>query len=632
MNANKQLHIDSIKNRIYRNFPEAKYDPIINIFIDACAAEFAQIRDEVDDFKINFIHELSKGFARGLVFSSKPAHALLTCSPNANQLLIPAFSKFNFQITNPMFTGIENITFSSVFDYRIYNHKITTIQSGKYLWCIISSPDTNFKLSDLLGNNDFLLHFEMENDDEKQTRLFKYYLAKCKVDFYFENSELLKQAGQAHLKKVDLKRKEVSNTSSPLTETNDDNTISIKDFDIKSQNSFLANVTNEFFKESMSFYADSFFNLFLSKIEDNEIAFDEVFSKEISQLNLSNLPADHRHLYLRIDTTPMLDYNINFDSLRINLNCFPVFNIELLQLTNQIINSKTQPFNLKMPDKYSAFFGLLNVTETIISDQNIQTVNVLETNPQNIHLYSSGINRLSNTDADELINKLILKYDTEPIAFEKYKDVIEALKSKLKFKLFDVQVRDSSIVDKDSVYMFYTPDQAIKTGSLEVKYLVTNGRLANGFHNVNLDKLITATNITSGNPLEIDSNSTRFITPSIGGRDALNENEKSFEFWNVFYSKGSIVTAEDVRNYCYHFFGEYIKDIEIKKRYVHDDLIAQRGNVMIEVWITILISELKDQKNKPLFLNEAALLQHFLNNKANASLNEFSVNLVFSQF
>lgn len=372
--------------------------------------------------------------------------------------------------------------------------------------------------------------------------------------------------------------------------------------------------------------------MFITRIEQNVDLFNETFLNESGKLIKTERSDNEHQIFIKINSSELSNYQFKFSSIDLRPNCFPVFNLELHTLNQSISNSKVEPFNLKMPDKSSSFYGLLSVEETSLGDFDTHQTDVMASSPQNIHLYSSDFNRLSYADVDEIMNKLILKYDTEPLAFEKYRDVIEGLKSKLKYRLYDRNARYSQIVDTDSIYLFYTTNQFVKTGSVEVNYLTTCGRIGNGFGEGNLEKLSNTIDSQTGNPLEIDASNTKLITKTIGGRDALSDEEKRNEFWNVFYSRGSIITMEDVRNYCYHFFGTFIKDISINKRYVQDDLIPVRGNVLIDVLITILLPELKDQKNRQSFLNEAALLQQLLNNRANASLNEFVVNLSFASY
>jgi len=650
MKPGKNFYKDEIKKRIAEVFPHAKDDPVINIFTEACAAEFAEIKDELDEFKSNFIHELSKSFARGLIFGPKPAHALLTCLPNTNSIKVPAFSKFEFPLSNPFFSDLSSIAFSTVTDHEVFNRDIKILHDKEF-WLILQIHGQAFSIDELAGANEFLFYIALKGSQDvvHQHDLLLSALTKCQVDVFLKNPPekpaKLKSDDNDNQNAHSGKSEDTEGVTEPInSDENKQNDKKGKDkekyqkFDGKLgrvnysnrtdrfqqiNKSFLTSASEDFLETALSYYANSFLNFSVIQNKNTDPTSEELPDFETYSFNI-----DSRYVLIKIDHQPLLEIGIHPEDIEIKLNCFPVFNLERQILNTQIINNYVEPINLVMPDAESSFFGLQSIKENFSHKGETGVTDVLKERPQNFSLYTSDFNRLSYEDADELVNKLIMKYSSEPLAFEKYKDVIEGLKSKLKYKSFKLPVRKSTIVDNDPIYLFYKPEPE-HSGIVEVKYLTTKGQKANGLKKESLKELSNTLDGETGNPLEIKSDECYLISTTIGGRDELNDVEKNYEFWNVFYSKGSIITMEDVRNYCYHFFGNAINNISIRKRYLHDTSVQFRGNVIIEIAITIKVSELIHNEKIEVYNKEALLLQHILNNKSHAALNVFTVKIDF---
>jgi len=196
MKPGKNYYKEGIKKRIEEEFPHAKDDPVINIFTEACAAEFAEIKDELDEFKTNFIHELSKSFARGLLFGPKPAHALMKCVPREPVLKVPAFSKFEFPVSNPVFSDSKSFAFSTVADHTVFNLNIERIErknNGKEpkhkkiidneLWLCLTINDPAFSINDLVKVEDLLIYFTLANGSDVEQRVLLSALKECQSTF-----------------------------------------------------------------------------------------------------------------------------------------------------------------------------------------------------------------------------------------------------------------------------------------------------------------------------------------------------------------------------------------------------------------------------------------------------------------
>jgi hypothetical protein len=173
---------------------------------------------------------------------------------------------------------------------------------------------------------------------------------------------------------------------------------------------------------------------------------------------------------------------------------------------------------------------------------------------------NGGIGRFDERDAVSMIDYLLQLLRDERAAFSVLDNdfvsneikQLQQVMNKLEQKLFSRQLHKGSCP-----YLVVHHNEKLPRQSLFIKYCSTNGQEAN---NIKAGKRLHPYNGSS-----ILSNSVFLASPSRGGRDKLSATESVMAYKSALLTKDRLVTAEDIKSFCYYQMGESLKNISIQK-------------------------------------------------------------------
>jgi hypothetical protein len=613
---------ETIYNRMIQNLSieNDTIDPILKLIFSACADEISKLNRDVKGLKENIIDEVTSEITQGLIYEAQPAHCLISCRPNIHSQIIPKYSSFTLKREIPLNSSNDEATFVAVNDYKIYNCGFRTfndnlpqdirleiekvsekICKGK-LWMLLSFGSDDIKLHDI---KDLRIYLDYHSESKTLNKLFKFYLQSSEITIFskFRDEHCLRNKGK------------LVQSSTFIQNTNE----SIFNADIYS---YLDNCIDD--------YESSVYNLFSSdEYERVDIRSIKPFPKFDIE---DDFPAGDTDFLICIDLGKMVGLIPEDKFLISALNCLPVFNLQYKEISITNNDGFYPPINLKVTGENSSFFGISSIKEIYTDSQGIAIEHdVLEKSPSQLKIIKSGINRLGKNDAEKIIKNIVDTYQSEPIAFEKYKDIFDELINRMKFGFHNENVQSTpDFFNTNPYYLLYKT--AFTSSYLTVGYLLTDGKSGNSFipGRSNCEKTIDS---KTDLPIEniSPSSSVILISQSVGGRDPIIGDEKRFEFWNSFYTKGNVVTIGDIKSYCYKHFGSKIKCVEVQKKYTHDNLNHIRGNVVVEVSITLLLNE-REKSNINYYRDECKLLNNILAQKATSLMYDIEVNLQTEYF
>jgi hypothetical protein len=129
---------------------------------------------------------------------------------------------------------------------------------------------------------------------------------------------------------------------------------------------------------------------------------------------------------------------------------------------------------------------------------------------------------------------------------------LQQVMNKLEQRLFSRQIHRGSCP-----YLVIHHNQKQPRQSLFIKYCSTNGQEANN--------LKAGTRLHPYNGPAIIRNSAFLVSPSRGGRDKLTATESVLAYKSALLSKDRLITAEDIKAFCYYQLGDRVQEVHIHK-------------------------------------------------------------------
>ncbi len=240
--------------------------------------------------------------------------------------------------------------------------------------------------------------------------------------------------------------------------------------------------------------------------------------------------------------------------LTISLNCFPVINRELKEISYFL----TQGINVIPLTTDDQYFDIRNISDTRGTIYKPLNSFSNETNESDYYMIrQGGVARFDSRDAKETINHLIDLIRDERAGFSLLgTDLIstelkqlDQIISRLKQRLEATNIEDNS-----NSYLLLNCSSKYERAT--VQYWTTCGEFAN---NIRSNSKLS---VNYGS--DIDANNVILITGSSGGRQKLSKEDKLNKLRRMLLSKGRIVTKEDIKALCFEHFGVDLLEVEIK--------------------------------------------------------------------
>lgn len=553
---NKQIQTkEDIKSRILKHISAVwgvkntdSLDPLVRMLIEALSGEFQKTNQEIIEFEKRILEKISFIMTPTLLSAPHCAHGIMHAAPTeTNQYVTPTTSFVIKKKSLEEDSGIDLfftpcskiklvdgavkyiITGNVIFEYDVYMQKsilsnnIENATEKSKIWIGLQID----------GLKTLSFYFDFLNNENKSPALFSVRNAEWKLGDNILNFE----GGY----ESDHDRKPARN----IFEGNDPMYMIEKEVNNFYEKQF---VTICFPEEIL---AKSLFPL----------NFEGSFSKSDTSIFKNDL------VWISINTQVPLDEKL-LNSFFVSINSFPVLN----RSQKESIHRFKGISNL-IPVRTDNFEYFLSVKD-IKDSAGKEFKQIAFTDQENIQkgtysIRKGGTEKMDSRSAKEYLNNLVELVRDEYATFSGFgQDTVGTLLKDLDKILVQIsqRIKQNKNFNTD-ITSYVSLDTMDHNESVFLNYWTTNGPHANGLFPGSKFKL------TNGS--EIKKDSMVLLSKTFGGKKDLEPSRHIEAFKYAMLTHDRLITAEDLKSFCFYELGEKIDKVEIQKTYVTSDNIKE---------------------------------------------------------
>lgn len=583
-----KLNKEAIASRMFRNAARFwglndtnidNFDPLVRLLVEACAVEIYRLDNEVASVQKTMTERLAGLLIPQVHIQPRPAHAVMHGASTDEYMYVALESQFVHQkrvasVLNGPLDATTDVFFSPSGRFKVIAGDISVVANGANVYQLTELQQKETFLRAAHGRHfgrgvvwlgidvqpgldltDLSIFFDLKNTPNSARYLSTLRHVKCTCN------------GQT----VQLNR--------GLSET------SFEDHQLDFEDALEELYINRRLEKQVSrTYCDNFLTIsadgndFLKEPDASLlIRYPSEFEQMLAPADLAVF--ENRRLWLRLQFPAEYTDQI-LDDLSIAINCFPVVNRHLNELTYRL-NSY---FNIIPLLSSEQFFAVKTVEGTIATNGRNDYVyypfDQYTDGDKGIYTVRVGdLERFDSRNAAEYIDYLLELLRDESRAFAAFgqdfmataiKDLnqnIGIIEQKLK--------QNMQLLQTSPTYLLINPLQPSDT--IFVQYWTCNGLAGNGIRNN------TQLDLSQGSAFR--RSSLVLMTQTTGGMDKLQNTEVLKSFKSVLLSRGRIVTVTDVKNFCAAYLHDRAAAIKVE-RGVSSSPAPNRG-LMPVVQITI---------------------------------------------
>lgn len=552
---------EKISSRMIKNasrvwgFPDTQaassFDPFVGMILGALSNELAKISNDINSIESRVLEKLVELLTPEPITGPFPAHAIFRAKPVEPSFILDPNYQFyinkRFVVPGEHNADEKPVFFTPAGNYKLFNGAV------KYL----VSPSKMFKFQEgldkeiiCLGRSDKLqktseIWIGLEfHDDVKSIE----YLSICfelRNDAY-ENS---------FYKSLDKGKWTINGQSVKFTqglynetdmEANSLDSLLKKELDITTKVS--SHINRFYHKKFQTLTGEEFL---LSKFSSDE-KYPNSLNDHFSQKDLEEI--EDNLIWIKVEL-PQIIPSVVLDDLFCSINCFPAFNRHL----NEFTQSSREFINIIPLITQEVFLDMKKVTSSNGNTFTIKSFSGINKVKNGTYIVRhGGVSRFDTRNAAEIVNYLLELLRDESAAFSIIgADMIASDLKELNQTItrLDQRLSESKVIKKETSYLLLKSHPEDET--LFVEFWTTNGEFANRIKSG--EKLF----VYDGSDLLPES--VALVTPTVGGRENMETEERVNAYRKALLSHGRVVTKEDIKALCFEHFGNLLKNVEIKK-------------------------------------------------------------------
>ncbi|MBL0138907.1 MAG: type VI secretion system baseplate subunit TssF [Bacteroidetes bacterium] len=609
-----ELTTERIRSRMLKNAAriwgaesedvESSFDPLVTMMIEACASELNKINGEILTSQSRILNRLAQILSPETLVGPQPAHAI------AHARSIEPFSDLSRDVqffttkkvpsSNALQKEVnKEIYFSPADNFRIFDADIKYTACNNLLYeyktptsrqLITEGPVTSYLnpsemwigielQSRITSIRQLSFYFDWKNDPEEEKYLHMLPLTKWSLN----GIPLKVEHG------IVPSEEKGSHTNGKISDQYDV-TLRIEDF-----------IGN--------FYKNQFYSLEGTEIPDGKLQemktsypkeLEEVFSNQV----LSKIQGNY--LWLKLQFTTAFPMN-SISDLYVSINSFPIINRQLNKFTYRVQNN----LNIVPLATDDLFLDLLSVQT---ADGKPFLSNPLGTGFNNEAGYYTlrygGVERFDDRHAVELLNNVLDLLRDESAAFSSLgNDFISAYIRQINtaIAMIEHSIEQKGQKARPGNFLLINPyntDENIYT-----LFWSTNGFLAN--------QIKAGVKLQNYSGVDARAESLMLMSTTSGGKDPLSENERITAYKKALLTHDRIVTEQDIRNMCFHEFGNLIQSVSVRKAW---EVVADRKQGIRRVLEINIVPARNNSLNSYEWRNLAKEFQ--------VKLDQYSANLI----
>lgn len=565
---NNHLTKEAIASRMFRNAARFwglndtnmdNFDPLVRLLIEACAVEIYRLDNEMASLQRTMTERLAGLLIPEVHIQPRPAHAIIHAAAVDEYMYVALEAQFLHQkrvasVANGPLDMTMDLFFSPAGRFKTISGDVTTVASGVNVYHItdMQQKETFLRTSNKtfgagvawvalnvqpgIDLTDVSLFFDLKNTPDSSRFLSMLRHVRCTCN------------GQP----VQLQR--------GLSQT------SFEDHQLHFEDALEELYINRRLEKQINrIYCDNFLTIatdgndFLKEPSSNLLRrYPEEFEGLLPSTDLVQLTEER--LWLKLQFPPEYTAQV-IDDLTIAINCFPVVNRHINELSYRL-NSY---FNIIPLLSSEQFFAVKTVEGTITgpngrSDYVYYPFDQYNERDKGIYTVRVGdLERFDSRNAAEYLNYLIELLRDESRAFAAFGQdfMASAIKDlNQNIGLINQKVRQNlHLLQTSPTYLLINPVQ--ESDTIFVQYWTCNGSAGNG--------------VRSNTPMALyegaafQKKGLVLMTQSGGGMDRLENTEILTAFKSVLLSRGRIVTATDVKNFCAAYLQQAAEEIKVEK-------------------------------------------------------------------
>ena len=552
---------EKIKSRMLKNASrtwgyhdteaENAFDPLVGMLMGAMAFELEQISAEIHNSESRVVEKLVELLTPEPVVVAYPAHGILSAQPHQSTFEIHPSHQFYLSkkvksTVDPDRTEQQNIFFTPAGSYKLFNGKVKYIATEKTLFEVDTEgyKEAISESTLALGREHKKLWIGLEfgSDLESYEGLSLFFDLKSEL----HEDAFYKSLTRAKWFLNDIPVDFAGGYSVPrdVAKKNEDALLTL---DLDTSSKVCKHVELFYNKKFMTLTGECPVKNYL--IRSNyppslRSSFDD------DALKIIKPP----YVWIRVEFSQTLPVEV-IESVYCSLNCFPVINRQL----NKITYSAKEQINVIPLKSENAFFDMKSVTNTKGNSYRLKSFSrVKEMEKGSYIVRQGGVGRFDSRNAVEILNYLIELLRDENAAFTLLgADMVSSNLRELNQIIARLEQRISGSVELKEGVSYLLVKSLPSDEMVYVEFWTTNGSMAN--------------NIKPGTPLIVFAGSDfrqetiKFLSPSKGGRERMDTEDRIHAYRRALLSKDRVVTAEDIKALCYEQYGKMIEKVVITK-------------------------------------------------------------------
>jgi len=531
---------------------ESSFDPLVGMIVGALSSELAKISNEISTTEARLLEKLVELLSPEPVTGPFPAHGIIRTKPVEHVFTIDPLNQFFFNKRNiisgenttveiPVFftpTGKYKL-FNGQLKYLINRAKIFQFKEDLYKEVIVEgSSDKSFKTSEIW------LGLEMDDQVGSIEGLSVYFDLRSELHekSFYESLSKGKWIVNGHPVKFIQGAGDKGNLDRDALDA-----LMKKELDVTAK---LCSHINRFYKKNF-FTICSDGGYFPNK-PDSEEKYPQLLNEVFMRKDLEKIEGNI--IWIKVEFPQVLPTEV-LDNLFCSINCYPVFNRHL----NEFTQSAREFINILPLITDEIYLDMERVTGSSgrsYGQKSLFTIKEAENGTYIVR--RGGAGRFDSRNAAEIVNYLLELLRDESAAFAILG--VDMISSNLKeleqtIARLDNRLKESNIVKEDISYLLLKPHTDDET--LFVKFWTTNGKFANNIK--------SGENLLIYNGSDLWPESVTLVTPSMGGRESMDSEQRLNAYRTALLSHGRVVTKEDIKALCFEHFGNLLEEVEIKK-------------------------------------------------------------------
>lgn len=501
-------------------------DPVIDLLLEVFAHESNKLHQEIEQSDSRILHRLSRILIGNKWSLPKPAHALMTITPNHGECCELDAEDHFYAEKNIFGKGDIQVFITPLFSYKLVDAKVRAIAYNDSIRHSTDGFSTPTRFLDPKNRiADYCVWVGMDVSKEVLQKMDSVMFCIKPSDM-----ELLPFMNMAFFYDCTgnlLNAKTGLHIEDPYSNAH-------------------------YFDEIRDFYSDLYFNVSIRDASKEKQTYREMFPSYVSDCEI---PDDSESLFWVKIAFPEIFTKESLENLEVYLNTFPVVNRQIVYKQHNF-RSTGRIVPLKCPSR-TQFLNIRSFQDNK-GREYVNRLNQYEENPTGIFsLYFGDLERFDSDSARSLISKVLQLMKEDGSAFASMNpDALSTQLKELFNKINDIEKGlEATLKGDNKIKAFVLSVPQKDATNAEIKYWVTSGSLANGF---NERTLIQQFNIE-----KYDASGIMLRTCMQGGTTHDGEQELINSLRYGLLSRERIISKEDIKSYLLHKLGKYVESVEV---------------------------------------------------------------------